>query len=164
MLGPGRTLVRVEDERRKVKKELEAKQRANRRAILQRAEKEGLRDDFVADLLNSLEVVTIDEPADVSSSPSDPPPPPSVPVSSPPSVQEDRLLQLLGSQRLKNSLPKDADQFHGDVLGYPRFIAIFTTDVLEVDGVTDAEKYSALQDCTRGEARKIVDTHVYLKS
>ena len=67
---------RVEDERRKVKKELEAKQRANRRAILQRAEKEGLRDDFVADLLNSLEVVTIDEPADVSSSPSDPPPPP----------------------------------------------------------------------------------------
>ena len=65
---------------------------------------------------------------------------------------------------MKNSLPKDADQFHGDVLGYPRFIAKFTTDVLEVDGVTDAEKYSALQDRTRGEARKIVDTHVYLKS
>ena len=74
------------------------------------------------------------------------------------------MLQLLGSQRLKYALPKDADLFKGDVSGYPKFIAKFTTDVMEVKGVTDAEKYSALQDRTHGEAREIVDTYVYLKS
>ena len=156
---------RVEDEERKVKKQLEEKQMASRRAILKRAQEESLSGEFVADLLKSLEAVTIEKDFD-STSPSNSPSPPtaSVPVSSPPTDQEDRLLQLLGSQRLKSSLPKDADQFQGDVLGYPKFIAKFTTDVMEVDGVTDAEKYSALQDRTRGEARKIVDTYVYLKS
>ena len=89
---------RVEDERRKVKKQIEAKQRASRRAILQRAKEESLSDDFVADLLKSLEVVTIEDEPEVASSPSNPPSPPSIsiPVSSP-TDQEDRLLQLLGS-------------------------------------------------------------------
>ena len=50
---------RVDDEQHKVKKQMEAKQRASRRAILQRAKEESLSDDFVAGLLKSLEVVTI---------------------------------------------------------------------------------------------------------
>ena len=52
---------RVEDEERKVKKQLEEKQRASRRTILQRAKEESLSGGLVAELLKSLEAVTIED-------------------------------------------------------------------------------------------------------
>ena len=107
--------------------------------------------DFVTDLLKSLDSFSIPV------TPEDSTPPSTSTV-----AKDDHLVQLLGSQRLKNASLKEADSFGGDVLDYPKFISKFKTDVMDVKGVNDAERFGALQDRTRGEARNVVDTYVYL--
>ena len=82
----------------------------------------------------------------------------------PPSTSVDELAKILGSQRLKSSIPKDDDRFAGaadSAAAYARFRSKFTSEVLEVNGVTDDERFIALQERTSGEAGKTVANFVY---
>ena len=45
---------------------------------------------------------------------------------------------------------------------YSRFIEKFRSEVMDVPGVTDAERFVALQDRTTGEAYKMVSNYIYL--
>ena len=144
--------------------EMKRKMTEKKRALLKKAETEGLDASFMSGLLAD----TFDKCVKIDSS-SQPPqavsptPNPAASTVAASAVTEDRLLQILGSQRLKNATPKESDLFSGNTLQYPRFLSKFKTEVLDVEGVTDSERFSALQDRTRGEARDVVDTFVYLK-
>ena len=154
-----------EDERRL----LERKCREQRRALLLEAESQGLEVDAL-----------------LKTTPSIDPPQPAVPVVSELAPQSttttasatatttnasaaaaaassDHLLQLLGSQRLKNSKPSESERFGGGAAEYAQFEVKFKSEVLDLSGVTDAERFVSLQERTKDRAREIVNNFVYLE-
>ena len=155
---------KIEDEQFEMKCKMAEMQKAKKRALLKKAESEGMDASFLSELLSD----TFDKCTKIDSSLLPPPasasptPTPAASTVAASAVTEDRLLQILGSQRLKNATPKESNLFNGNTLEYPKFISKFKTEVMEVEGVTDSERFSALQDRTRGEARDVVDTFVYL--
>ena len=130
-----------------------------KRKIIQKAIDEGINEAQLSEHLASLNVSG-------SQKPSDPPPTAAVidgaaaaAAAISPNVD---LSHLLGSQRLKYSTPKEADRFSGGEVQYSRFIEKFKSEVMDVPGVTDAERFVALQDRTSGEAYKMVSNYIYL--
>ena len=134
-------------------------------AVMQAAIDEGLAASLA-------EIVTIDEddPQAVALSSTNSSFPPANSVGpfansgTPPSTSVDELAKILGSQRLKSSIPKDNDRFAGgadSAAAYARFRSKFTSEVLEVNGVTDDERFIALQERTSGKAGKTVANFVY---
>ena len=73
----------------------------------------------------------------------------------------DRLFELVGSQRIKDSTPREADRYGGSAADYAKFELKFKSEVLDVGGISDEQKFLALQDRTKGEAKEIVENHVY---
>jgi len=71
------------------------------------------------------------------------------------------MLQLIGNQRLFTSAPRDADRYTGGYADYPKFILKLKTEVLDVPGITAAEKFLALQQRVSGDALEVVGHHIY---
>ena len=156
---------KLEDERRKLEDErrlIEQKHRQKRREILRKATSHGVDADQLTETLLPMEK---------------PPPPPRAPTvgagggaslatdaaSSSSSSTGDHLVQLLGSQRLKNSKPCESERFGTGAAEYAVFITKFRSEVMDVVGVTDSERFVSLQERTKDEAKRIVNNFVYLE-
>ena len=72
------------------------------------------------------------------------------------------MLEILGSQKLKNSKPSDSERFGGGSAEYAQFKVKFVSEVMNVKGVNDAERFVSLQERTKDEAKGIVNDFVYL--
>ena len=147
---------------------IEKKRRERQRELLLRAAREGVDVDVVTKALPSLE----SPQPPPTSSPLNPvngmaPQKPGSKTPNPPAAattpSTDHLLQLFGSQKLANSKPPESERFSGGPAEYAVFYAKFKSEVLELKGVTDTERFVSLQDRTKGEAKEIVEKFIYLE-
>ena len=72
------------------------------------------------------------------------------------------MLQLLGSQKLRNSAPSEENKFAGNAEDYAKFEVKYRSEVSSIVGISDEERFLALQERVKGEALEIVEDHVYL--
>ena len=122
-----------------------------KRDLLQAAIEEGL-DNDLADCIASI---------DIEGTAAAPPTPAAAAAAAAAPPQPADISQLVGSQRLKNTTPAAAEKFSGGTEAYSRFIVKFDSQVMDLQGVSDAERFVALQDWTAGEAHKMISTYVY---
>ena len=87
---------------------------------------------------------------------------PSSPGRSKSAAASDELTKLLGSQRIRGNV-RDAEKFGTGTEAFAKFMSRFTAEVLEVPGVSDEEKFTALCDRVKDEAKDIVDAFIYEK-
>ena len=60
-------------------------------------------------------------------------------------------------------MPRDADRYGGGSEDFAKFKLEIEADVINVPGVTDEERFQALRQRTRGDARGIVEQYIYEK-
>ena len=158
-------LEQLAEEQRDFMRQTALKIKNQQRELWRRAMAEGLDPNEVESTVGRLKNCGLTSPA-ASDPPSTLPPLAHTPTKSvsdatSASTSEDRLLQILGGQKIKNSTPKAEDRYAGGHRDYAKFSVKFKAEVLDIVGVTDEEKYTQLQERTKDEARSIVDDFVY---
>ena len=139
-------------------RQLERKHREKRRELMLKAQAEGFSVDLLAPPPPSLNMSGASQGLDPLGGPST-----VAAAAAAPTPSVDHLLHLLGSQKLKNSKPAEAERFGGGAEDYAQFQVKFKSEVLDVDGVTDADRFVALQERTKDEAKRVVNNFVYLE-
>merc|ERR1712035_267219 len=89
----------------------------------------------------------------------------SAPLSSPDvslsgSTVGDEITKLLGSQRIRGNV-RDSKKFAHGTEAYARFRSKFASEVIDVPGASKEEKFTALCDRVKDEAKEIVDAFIY---
>ena len=72
----------------------------------------------------------------------------------------DELTKLLGSQRIRGNV-RESEKLAQGTKAYAKFCSKFASEVIEVPGVSKEEKFTALRDRVKDEAKEIIDAFIY---